>query len=235
MHDLIRVSLKRGGCSYVDAFCTLWAVLRTVCLRSAAAVNALGLGWCWRRSAVIPKSLCGRRFAVRRSPLGPTVASKEIQNGGLPSPIFYPLSFTRFHSDNPQPSLQFRSVGLTAFTAKVVKCTCFAGTPHQLAPQGKLTFSSTHPSAWENSRFLLGWMGLERLDWVEGTWALRSGTARESHAASRCCEALPDTLKCEQRATSSRSRRADIRVNSCPFVVQKSFARLRPDRCPCEA
>ena len=75
-------------------------------------------------------------------------------------------------------------------------------------------------------------MGLERLGWVEGTWELRRGTARESHATSRCCDALPDTLKRGQRATSSPSKRADIRVNSCPFVVQKIVRALAPRLLP---
>ena len=74
--------------------------------------------------------------------------------------------------------------------------------------------------------------------WVEGAWELRRGTAQESHATSRCFDAAPDTLKREQRATSSPSQisnlrsanflpwRAIIRVHSCPFVVPEIVCTL---------
>ena len=60
-----------------------------------------------------------------------------------PLSIFYPPSFTRSQAGEPHPFHQRRSVGLTAFTARVAKCACFTGTPHQL------------PSPKENSRFPL--------------------------------------------------------------------------------
>ncbi|MCB1228586.1 MAG: hypothetical protein KDK99_22475, partial [Verrucomicrobiales bacterium] len=83
---------------------------------------------------------------------------------------------------------------------------------------GKLTFSSTRspapgkidiflyalPPVRENGRFLLGWMGLERVGWVEGTWEPGScGVARLGRAMLRQGASMqpPDTLKREQRAT----------------------------------
>ena len=60
-----------------------------------------------------------------------------------PLSIFYPPSFTKSQAGEPHPFHQRRSVGLTAFTARVAKCASFAGTPHQL------------PTPKENSRFPL--------------------------------------------------------------------------------